>query len=63
MSLERRIIDDGILCQFYGFTLTESRSLSDIERDVFIRYLNMTERLKETARKKAMPKGKATWGG
>ena len=52
MSREREIIDDGLLCKFYGFTLSEARSLDIWERDVYVRYLNMSQSLESKALKK-----------
>ena len=50
MSVELGYIADGQLCQFYGFTLTESRSLDDIERDIFLRYMSIVNRVQNKKR-------------
>lgn len=44
MSVELRYITQGLLCKFYGFTLTEVRAMDNDQLDVFIRYMDMTHR-------------------
>ena len=53
MSVEHDLITAGELCRFYGFTLAETRSLETIERDIFVRYMNMVHRLQNNQRKKS----------
>ena len=52
MATELRYITDGLLCKFYGFTLTEARALDAIERDVYLRYMEMYQRLSEKGSRK-----------
>lgn len=56
MSRERRLIDDGLLCRFYGFTLTEARALDIMDRDVYIRYLNLVNEVSSRAQDKQASK-------
>lgn len=53
MSVELGWITEGLLCQFYGFTLSEARGLEKMERDVYVRYMEMTRRLRERELEKA----------
>lgn len=51
MSVELNYITEGLLCKFYGFTLTDVRAMDNIERDVYIRYMNMINRIMDSQKK------------